>query len=336
MNYLGHLPAGDSLFGYLKYDIMPQLGVPSCEKMTFRVFGLPGSNEVYLYEEKYSGQRMVGKFFLSAFERNHEIAGRRMNREYDHLATMRSFGFDGSPHYVARPLGRNSTLNCLLVTEYCYGELMSGIFSRSIRGRDGGLLYGKLTALAYFLARFHNNSANGHTVNFHQGCDYVDSLLGFLRGCGLSEGEAGEFYFLRDRWREQPKMWEDRQVLAHGDATPENFMFGDGLHVISFDLERLRRADRVYDVGRIAADLVHFFLLENGNKYAAEPFIGHFLWEYACHFPDREAAFRSIVRRVPFYMGITFLRNARNAWLSWEHRRKLVREARHCLRSFGG
>ena len=56
---------------------------------------------------------------------------------------------------------------------------------------------------------------------------------------------------------------------------------------------------------------MHFFLQNTGNKYAAEPFIGHFLWEYSCHFPDREQTFRSITRRVPFYMGITLLRIAR-------------------------
>ena len=101
-------------------------------------------------------------------------------------------------------------------------------------------------------------------------------------------------------------MWEDQKVIVHGDATPENFMFGNGLSVIAFDLERTKRADRVFDTGRIAGELKHFFMRATGNKDAAEPFIGHFLWEYACHFPNRASAFQSITGRTPFYMGTRY------------------------------
>ena len=81
-------------------------------------------------------------------------------------------------------------------------------------------------------------------------------------------------------------MWEDHKVMVHGDATPDNFMFGKGLEVTTFDLERAKRADRVFDTGRIAGELKHFFMRATGNAESAEPFIGHFLWEYACHFPE--------------------------------------------------
>jgi hypothetical protein len=67
--------------------------------------------------------------------------------------------------------------------------------------------------------------------------------------------------------------------------------------VIAIDLERMKRADRAFDLGRIAGELQHHFLQAAGNKHGAEPFIGHFLWEYACHFPDRARAFRSITGR---------------------------------------
>ena len=330
--YLGHLPERDPLYQDLKYEIQPQLG-GFREHPEYRVFQLNGSNAVYLYEERHDNRKVIGKFFLSEHEHDRGIAARRLEREYDNLAMMRSFGFTGCPHYIARPLGRNSWLNELLVVEYCEGELLSSIISRAIGTRDDGLLFAKLTALAYFLVTFHNRTATGYRVDFNETCSYTESLIRRLIDTGtITPERMSELYWLRDRWREQPKMWEDCQVFAHGDATPENFLFGDGLSVISFDLERVRRADRVYDAGRIAGELMHFFLLETGNKYAAEPFIGHFLWEYSCHFPDRKRAFDSITRRVPFYMGITLLRIARNDWLCMEHRRKLVHEAVQCLR----
>ena len=217
--------------------------------------------------------------------------------------------------------------------EFCEGELMRNVILRAIHTGDDALLYSKLTALAYFLSRFHNCTAGDGRVDFNDACSYMDSLTGRLSALhGISREEAGELCRLRDRWREQPKMWEDRQVWVHGDATPDNFLFGDGLCVRTFDLERTRRADRLFDTGRIAGELMHFFLQNTGNKYAAEPFIGHFLWEYSCHFPDREQTFRSITRRVPFYMGITLLRIARNDWLCAGYKRQLVQEAKQCLR----
>ena len=40
---------------------------------------------------------------------------------------------------------------------------------------------------------------------------------------------------------------------------------------------------------------------------------------------------RAVTRRLPFFMALTELRIARNEWLSWQHRRRLAREARACL-----
>ncbi len=332
MQYLGHLPSNDMLYQYLKHDIQPQLNRQ--KDVDYRVYRLNGSNAVYLYEEKHSSSKVIGKFFLSGQEQNPNAAWRRLSRECHHLNLIRNCGFAGSPHYVARPLGCNPGLNQLLVTEFCHGEILSSIIDRAIKTKDYALLYGKLTALAYFLASFHNRTAQWESrVNFEEGAWYMDCLIDRVHRCGLISDPAG-LYRLRDCWTGQKKMWEDASVLVHGDATPENFMHGDGLHVISFDLERLRRADRVFDTGRMAGELAHFFMLRTGSRAGAEPFIGHFLWEYACHFPDRDRTFEATTRRVPFYMGLTFLRIARNAWLDWNYRKQLVHEAKVCLREF--
>jgi len=332
--YLGYLSGNDPLFQYLKYEIQPQLAGFS-DHLKYRVVRLNGSNDVYLYHEKNSGTRVIGKFFLSSRCPDPDAASRRLEREYGNLAMMHADGFDGGgPHYIARPLGRNSDLNRLLVIEFCNGELLSSILARAVRDHDDGLIYSKLTALAWFLARFHNRTAAPQwRVDFDQESSYYGSLVRRLRFLNeIGDADVSELYWLLDRWREQPKMREDCQVLVHGDATPDNFLFGDGLSVISFDLERLHRSDRVFDTGRIAGELFHFFLLTTGNKYAAEPFIGHFLWEYACHFPDRERTFEQTSRRVPFYMGGTLLRIARNSWLDWNYRLRLIHEAKLCLR----
>ncbi|MDR3088596.1 MAG: aminoglycoside phosphotransferase family protein [Desulfobulbaceae bacterium] len=332
--YLGHLPESDPLYSYLQYEIQPQL-TGFLPRPVYRVFRLNASNAVYLYEERHGGSRMIGKFF-QVEGRDSATAARKLGREEHNLHLMRGLGLTAPPHYIARPLGRNEALNKLLVIEFCQGELLSALIRRAIREDDSRLLFDKLTALAWFLADFHNRAADaGAHVDFAASCAYFDTLVARLLAEGVIGGaEAGELYFLRDRWREQPKMWQDRRVLAHGDATPENFLFGNGVNVMSFDLERLRWTDRVFDTGRIAGELAHFFLEATGAAAAAEPFIGHFLWEYACHFPGREQAFLATTRRVPFYMAMTFLRIARNHWLPWEYRRRLARKGRKCLRGF--
>jgi aminoglycoside phosphotransferase (APT) family kinase protein len=302
---------------------------------TYRVFRLHGSNDVYQYEDRNTGTRLIGKFFLSSRNKDAGKAAAHLTTEFDNLRMMRDFGLTGYPHHVARPLGRNYAMNALLVTEDCEGELLSDVILEAIQKGDHGRLYQKLTALAYFLSAFHNRSATGESVEFNQDCDYMDSLVAKLvRIRAIDDNKAGELYWLRDQWRNQPRMWEDQKVVVHGDATPDNFMFGDRLAVMAFDLERARRADRVFDTGRIAGELKHFFLRATGNPNAAEPFIGHFHWEYACHFPDRDRAFQSISGRTPFYIGITLLRIARNSWVDAGHRYRLIAEAIECLRRF--
>lgn len=326
-HYLGRLSPGDPLFGYLRREIFPQLGCDCRDGI--RVFGTNGSNAVYIYEDRASDRKVVGKFFRSRIHPDWEGSLCCLDREYRGIREFRRYR--DSCHYVARILGRNDELDRLLVVEYCSGEPLDSIIMRAIGEHDDGLLYGKLTALAYFLATMHNRSACPRKVDFRAACRYFDAVLAGASPL-MTENEFRRFAAHRESWAEYPPMWQDQEVLTHGDATPSNFLFGEGLHVTAFDLERSHRADRVFDTGRVAGELKHFFLRATGNKYASEPFIGHFLWEYACHFPDRDRAFRSICERVPFYLAATLLRIARNGYLDREYRRLLIEEAELALR----
>ena len=298
----------------------------------FRVFCLKES-KVYRYEESHSRTQVVGKFFLNG-NRDGSVAMERMRQEFDNLQVLRGYGLNGYPHHVVRPLGTNESLNGILVEEYCGDAPLSAFINGAIHEARQPRLLAKLTALAYFLATLHNRTANGHSVDFNEDCAYLDRLVRKLQKQNfIGTWDAEELYWLRDLWREKPRMWEDRQVFVHGDATPSNFLFGKGLSVMAIDLERMKRADRVFDLGRIAGELQHSYMQANGNKYAAEPFINHFLWEYACHFPDRDRAFQSITGRLPFQMALTLLRIARNSWIQAPHRQRLIAEAKIILRA---
>jgi aminoglycoside phosphotransferase (APT) family kinase protein len=171
-------------------------------------------------------------------------------------------------------------------------------------------------------------------VDFDPDCRYFGTIIGKLRESRrIGQRDIDELCGLRDHWRELPRMWQDRQVWLHGDATPANFLFGHGMDVAAIDLERTKRGDRLFDVGRVAGELQHAFMRDCGDWRSAEPFIGHFLWEYSSHFPDREQTFESITARTPYYMALNLLRIARNGYVSQDYRRRLVKQAKRLLRA---
>jgi hypothetical protein len=83
----------------------------------------------------------------------------------------------------------------------------------------------------------------------------------------------------------------------------------------------------------VAGELQHAFMGATGDRGRAEPFIGHFLWEYCCHFPDRARAFESITGRLPFYMGVNLLRIAHNGYIGRGYGGRLVAQAKRLLRA---
>jgi aminoglycoside phosphotransferase (APT) family kinase protein len=300
----------------------------------FRAFRLNGSNEVYAYEERTSRARVICKFYGRRFGWDRDQAVSTALREHDGMETLRGFGLIGSPHHVIGPLGFDREINCVLALEYYEGEQFSQAIARSIFDHDDAHLLWRLKALAYFLATLHNRTSNGQSVDFDRDCGYFDVVVGQLERRGrVGQWDVDELRWLRDRWRERPDMWQDRQVWLHGDATPANFMFGGGLDVGAIDLERMKRGDRAFDLGRVIGELQHAFMAATGDRRRAEPFIGHLLWEYSCHFPDRHSAFRAITARTPFFMGLNLLRVARNGYIDQRYAARLIEQAKRTLRA---
>ncbi len=327
--YLGGLDHHDPLYGYLRDHIVPQLGagVPQPE---FKVFQYDCSRHVYLYEEKQSGTRVVGKFYPP--KSGSELYREKGEVEFSNLIYLRALGFDAPPHYVVRPLGFNPAIGNVLMMEFLEGDSLGTLITEAMHLGRSERLYRKLAALGHFLATLHNRTAGDWAVNFDPSCVYMNRLIASLVAKrGMGSDHSDELAHLREAWHGQSCMWQDRAVVAHGDATPSNFLFGRGRTVLAIDLERMQWADRAFDLGRLCGELAHFFYQGKGAPEAAEPFIGHLLWEYSSHFPDRMAAFQSINRRIPFYMGITLLRIARNSWIESDYRWRLVRQAKKIL-----
>ncbi|MGV8124075.1 MAG: phosphotransferase [Candidatus Xenobiia bacterium LiM19] len=324
--YLGYLEWNDPLYRHL-VGLLHSSGLNG-HLPAFRVFRLSGSKEVFLYEEEQHLWKVVAKFFPPL-----DGGSRGAVREFDNLSYLRSIGFSRYPHRVARPISFAAGPCPMLVVEYCDGLPFSEvIFNAVYRGGHSRLVM-TLTAVASFLARLHNSTATQWSVDFHHDSSFCERVVKTLYQRGLmSDGDTAEMLWLIERWRSKPCMWEDCQVLVHGDATPGNFMIGSGLEMTAIDLEAMKNADRVFDVGRLAGELKHFFLSGTGDGMSAEPFIEHFLTAYASHFPDRVRAFHSITARVPFHMANALLRIARNDWVTDDYREKLYTEAKALLR----
>ncbi|QNK82015.1 phosphotransferase [Nakamurella sp. PAMC28650] len=331
--FKGYVSRQDAMYDFLWTLMSDRLGIRE-SRPAFRVFRFNGSNEVYGYEEKASGARLICKFYGRKYGADTDRAARLASQEYQSLETLRGYGLAGSPHHVIRPLGFERDINCVLALEYYDGEQFSQAIARAIHHGHHAHLYWRLTSLAYYLATQHNRTANGQGVDFNCDTGYFGTLVGKLqRRDKLGQWDADEFLWLSDRWRERPRMWNDQQVWLHGDATPANFIFGHGLDAAAIDLERMKRGDRMFDIGRVAGELQHAFMSATGEHRRAEPFIGHFLWEYSCHFPDRHRAFESITSRNPYYMALNLLRIARNDYVDQDYAGRLVGQARVLLRA---
>ncbi len=323
MIYLGKLDYYDPLYEILHYQVFPYVSNP-----VFHVKKM--SRRVYKYTEEKSRGSVVGKFFQlddPQYERVQRIKG-----EYDNLHKIRDYGFDTRPHYVARPITRNEMIGLALVEEFIYGWDLDHYIRKAVYDGDADALHHKLWQLALFLYDLHKRTESPESVNLDSVRSYFLKIIYKLaRQTLICETEVDHFIKLMDKWLNCGNL-NAGTSLAHGDVTPTNFIFTDNGDVVAIDLERIKRVDIAYDIGMVCGELKHSFLWRTGDLNASESFIRAFLKGYTCSFPNRHEAFKNITNRSPFYMAMTELRIARNDFLDWNYRKRLVYEALQCLR----
>lgn len=329
-SYVGVLDQDDPLYEVLALRVYPEIRRP-----VFHVERLSRHRLVYRYQEVETKRAVVGKFFDT--QDQDEVKITRIKSEYRKLIRLRYLGFNTHPYYVANPLCREERIGLALAEEFVGGKDLDHYLLRAAWYGASAPLHGTLGRLADFLHRLHSRSAatlNGDgtaAARLDEAAAYFARIVATLQRQGLLDpAHAAAYLRVRDRWLTRAHM-RAPAATVHGDPTPTNFLFPSKEDVVAIDLERMKEADRVYDIGMVCGELKHAFLWRTGRLDASEPFIRGFLWRYAIHSAAPRAAFWEITRRVPFYMGLTELRIARNLWLDWEYRRRLVREAYACL-----
>jgi len=323
--YLGKLDHKDPLYETLFSKVCPAVNDP-----VFHV-NMMSHSMVYKYTEEKSGTAIVGKFFKLDDEKEDRVS--RIKGEFDNLHLIRKYGFDTYPHYVVRPFARDERIGLALLEEFIYGKDLDHYLRKSIYRGDMDSLKEKLSKLASFLHVLHTRTRSQKIVGLDSVCLYFQKIINKLvRQGAISEADKKSFLRLMDRWFNMESFQNAQGVIVHGDATSTNFIFTGTGDVVAIDLERMKNADPVFDVGMICGEIKHAFLWRTGNTYEPEPLIKHFLGSYALHSNDPQRAFKEMTLRNPFYMAMTELRIARNNYLDWNYRKRLVYEASECLK----
>jgi len=313
---------------YLREEIFPQLAPPPYGEI--EITSLGAQKPVCLFFEKKRSIMVVGKLFkwgVIPFEE----AWLEADKEYSNLKLLREqLGMDGETDRVVAPLGENKELSALLVTERAPGQTLDHFIAKAIFEQEHDELFQILSHLARFFVKLHEAGKTERPLSPELPRLYLDTLLGSLNVGLLDSSKRAEIDKHAARWWSDKHLYaSDRETIVHGDATPTNFLFDNG-NVTAIDLESMKLADRCWDLGFIAAELKHHFMWRAGDGWAAEPFIGHFLWQYAADYGDTQF-FRVITRRLPLYMALGLLRIARNSYVGDIHRQHLVLEAKQCL-----
>jgi len=138
---------------------------------------------------------------------------------------------------VVRPFSKDEEINCLLVEEFVQGHRLDYYIAKAAYEGQHERLSRKLTELAKFLAKLHNNTADKGRVNFANPLRYFWFLVESLAQMGLIEDrDIGDFRIRCDEWERTSEMWEDVLVYVHGDVTPTNFIFHPRDGITAIDL----------------------------------------------------------------------------------------------------
>lgn len=309
----------------LSQVLQPYLGADQVKEVALK--HLRASRPVFRFSLPGAETGLVGKFFVDHCPASPQ--DRSLMQEYQNYRAAPALGLTEGA--IPRLLGRHPGLRLGLLLEAVPGPDLDHYLAEAALGRGMETCLGKLAKLARLLAFFHTRPQPRQAVSPQPALAYFLKLQGQLQAQGLLSPEDMRFLAQEGRaWQERLASYADHQVLLHGDATPTNFLFPDGV-VVAVDLERLWAGDRLFDLSWVAGELRHAWGWRARPFSESEGAIQAFLGEYLQAFPGDAALAKRICALNPFYMALAELRIARNSYLSWEYRRALVEEARGCL-----
>lgn len=281
------------------------------KECSVNVFKYNSSHTVCRYQFEGENLSVMAKFFAEPTGRLKDYNPYKgMMNEYRNLKKA------ATAINVAIPLAVNKKFNCVLVTEYIPGRSLASYFDHQEK------LYEKLTKIAHVLRQLHENTKSSYNKknefrNYHEVLDHLK----------LDHATREGFNKLLGQWWYSSLLNREHGCMVHRDVTPSNYIFyKDEPYALDFESSWLH-AHPVRDLGILAAELKNEFELHRGGGRKAEPYIGHFLWEYS----RDEKDFNYVTRILPFFMSIGLLRSARLH--EGDYRNYLIKEAGECLKA---
>ncbi len=282
----------------------------NCRVVVYKIG--PASHTVCRYEFEDENYSVIGKFYAepTGWKKNYNPE-KSMKREFKNLQVVEKI-ID-----VSKPLAAKKQFGCVLVTEYIHARPLYAYMKSEIE------LYDRLTAVARLLRRLHDSTQShyhkeGDFYKFHQTLDQLH----------LNEELRETFNQLLGDWWYSTLLDRSTGCMIHHDANPVNYVFnGEKVYALDFESARLY-ANPVHDLGVMAAELKHYFALHKKDGNRAEPYIGHFLWQYSRDLSE----FKRITTTLPFFMSLGLLRMDRLK-IDPDYGAFVFREALACLRS---
>lgn len=328
----------DPLYHFLSEDVLAEAMGLASRAHLFHITALDGTNAVFRYFDEETRADLVLKFYGrkwvdgtggSPQERAHNA-----RTEFRNLIEIRTLGFNGGPHLVPRPYGVSDTAELALAKDHVFGVTAQDLIHHALRSGETGLwsLGGLVGEVAWFLKDLHTRSRGVQPVQGSSAVNELDAALEDLSRLHiLDPSEGASLGAIRDAWDQSGTLSRGRQVFCVRDANFSNFVRTPAGALANIDVEAAGWGDYAYDLGCVAAELKHLFLLHGRGRGASEEFIRRL---YTAYFSDgfmMSEPFEAMTERGRFFMGLFELRMARNGWLDWDYRTGLIREAIACL-----
>lgn len=309
-HHVNTLRRGDVFRDWLVYLLSERIHNKSCKVAVYKI--APASHTVCRYEFLGEGYSVIAKFYAepTGWKRKYDPE-KSMKREFKNLRMVEKI-ID-----VPRPIAAKKQFSCVLVTEYIRGRPLY-MYMKSENG-----LYDRLTAIAHLLRKLHDSTQShyhkeGEFYKFHQTLDQLH----------LNKELSDTFNQLLGNWWYSKQLDRSSGCMIHHDANPVNYVFnGEKVYALDFESARLH-ANPIHDLGVMAAELKHYFAMHKKDDTRAEPYIGHFLWQYSRDLSE----FKSITRTLPFYMSLGLLRMNRLR-IDPDRGEYIMREAIACLKA---
>lgn len=316
--YLGILKSNDPLFFYL--NKIKELKLHNFVPVDFYLvqkFSNTKTN-VYKYTANFDGTSFVVKFFGQSGTINKRIAEKRLMWEFNKLKFFQTCS--NKKIKIINPYCYLKDVDYALVEPYINGKTLDYYIKVAITNNEKNRLFKKLDLLATLLNCIHKISTE-ENYDMVAEKNYCSKILYALYKDNLID--KYKLFNIKNACKNELLKIRTNATNIHGDATTTNFIFSNGV-IYAIDMEKSKIASYLLDLGFIAAELIHHFMLFGLKDTDASEYISYFLYNY-CLLSGKNL--NDTENNLKIFIALGLLRIARNWYLDTNYRYLLIEKA---------